>query len=86
MRPEGISATEADEGDGESCSNHKPAVEKSSTSANAGISGTAEFWITTTFFAFQAKIGGRGRIGHPIYFGPERSIGGSNRALPCTYW
>jgi hypothetical protein len=31
---------------------------------------------------FPAKIGGRAALGHPIYFGHERSIGGSNSVLP----
>jgi hypothetical protein len=40
----------------------------------------------TASFALQAKIGGRAGLSHPNYFGHERSIGGGNGALPCTYW
>ena len=74
--------TEADEGDGESCGDHEPGP---LLLRSAGISGTARFWAITASFVLQEKIGWRAGLSHPIYFGHERSIGGGNGALPCTY-
>jgi hypothetical protein len=79
---ERISAAEAHEGDGKSRSDYEPAVEESSIVAkhwnfrNPGIVGHDRL------LRFPAKIGGRAALGHPIYFGHERSIDGSNGALP----
>src|SRR4029077_2469878 len=75
---EGIGAAEADEGDGESRGDHEPAVEGSSIVAKHGISETAGLSVMPP----PGNIGGRAGRGHPIYFGHERCIGGSNGVLP----
>jgi hypothetical protein len=79
---ERISAAEAHEGDGKSRSDYEPAVEEFSIVAKHWNFRNRGIVDHDRLLRFPAKIGGRAALGHPIYFGHERSIDGSNGALP----